>query len=93
MRGKWAEANGDMRIAREANAGTTIANGLLILADKIMDGKDKPEAPSAKPLAPIEGGASRKRGWSSLCSGWRGTFRFSRRPPCWRLAPALNRRP
>lgn len=34
-----------MRIAQEANAGTTIANEMLVLADKIMDGKETPKAP------------------------------------------------
>ena len=65
VRGKWdevAEANGGIRIAQEASAGTTIADELMILADKIKDGKETPEAASAKALALIEEGTSRKGG-------------------------------
>lgn len=65
VRGKWdevAEANGGIRIAQEASAGTTIANELMLLADKIKDGKETPEAASAKALALIEQGTSRKGG-------------------------------
>ena len=65
VRGKWdevAEANGGIRIAQEASAGTTIANELMLLADKIKDGKETPEAASAKALALIEQGTSRTGG-------------------------------
>ncbi len=65
VRGKWdevAEANGGIRIAQQASAGTTIANELMLLADKIKDGKETPEAASAKALALIEQGTSRKGG-------------------------------
>lgn len=61
VRGKWnevAEANGGIRIAQDAGAGTTIADELLILADKIKDGKETPEAARAKALALIEEGTS-----------------------------------
>jgi hypothetical protein len=65
VRQKWdavAEANGGIRIAQEASAGTTIANELMLLADAIKDGKQTPEAASAKALALIEEGTSRKGG-------------------------------
>ena len=57
-----AEANGGIRIAQEASAGTTIANELMLLADAIKDGKQTPESASAKALALIEEGTSRKGG-------------------------------
>lgn len=65
VRGKWdevAEANGGIRIAQEAGAGTTIANELMTLADKIKDGKETPEAASARALALIEEGTARSGG-------------------------------
>lgn len=65
VRGKWddvAAANGGIRIAQEASAGTTIANELMLLADAIKDGKETPEAASAKALALIEEGTARKGG-------------------------------
>jgi hypothetical protein len=65
VRRKWdavAEAHGGIRIAQEASAGTTIADDLLKLADAIKDGKQTPEAASAKALALIEEGTSRKGG-------------------------------
>jgi len=65
VRGKWDEvaiANGGIRIAQEPSAGTTIANELMTLADAIKDGKETPEAASAKALALIEDSTSRKGG-------------------------------
>lgn len=65
VRAKWdavAEANGGIRIAQEAGAGTAIANELLTLADAIKDGKQTSEAASAKAVALIEEGTSGKGG-------------------------------
>jgi hypothetical protein len=65
VRRKWeevAERTGGIRIAQEASAGTTIADELLMLADAIKDGKQNPEAASAKALALIEEGTSHKGG-------------------------------
>jgi hypothetical protein len=65
VRGKWedvAESNGGIRIAQEASAGTVIASELMTLADQIKDGKETPEAASAKAVALIEDGTSRKGG-------------------------------
>ena len=47
-----------IRIAQEPSAGTTIANELMTLADQIKDGKETPEAASAKAIALIEEGTS-----------------------------------
>jgi hypothetical protein len=65
VRAKWdevAKANGGIRIAQEAGAGTAIADELLILADKIKAGKQSPEAAAAQALALIEDGTARKGG-------------------------------
>ena len=61
VRGKWDEvaaANGGVRIAQEPSAGTTIADELLILADKIKDGKEDPAAARDKALALIAEGTA-----------------------------------
>lgn len=65
VRGKWdelAEANGGIRIEQEASAGTSIASELMILADKIKDGKANPQEASAQALALIAEGTARKGG-------------------------------
>lgn len=65
VRRQWdavAEANGGIRIAQEAQAGTTIAGELMALADAIKDGKETPEAASAKAVALIADNTARKGG-------------------------------
>ena len=65
VRRQWdavAEANGGIRIAQEAQAGTTIAGELMALADAIKDGKETSEAASAKAVALIADNTSRKGG-------------------------------
>jgi len=65
VRAKWdevAEANGGIRIEQEPGAGTAIANELLILADLIKEGKETPEAASAKAIAMIAEGTARHGG-------------------------------
>lgn len=65
VRAKWdevAEAGGGIRIAQEASIGTTIADELLILADKIKAGKESPEAAAEQALALIAEGTARGGG-------------------------------
>ena len=65
VRAKWdevAEANGGIRIEQEAGAGTAIADELLILADKIKDGKADPQQASAQAVALIAEGTARNGG-------------------------------
>lgn len=65
VRAKWgevAEAGDGIRIAQEANAGTTIADELLLLADKIKAGKESPEVAAEQALALIAEGTARDGG-------------------------------
>lgn len=65
VRSKWdevAEANGGIRIEQEASAGTSIATELMILADKIKDGKSDPQEASAQAIALIAEGTAHKGG-------------------------------
>lgn len=65
VRAKWAEvaaAQGGIRIAQEASAGTQIADELLILADLIKDGKTGVAEASAKAVAMIAEGTAQKGG-------------------------------
>ena len=65
VRAKWgelAETNGGIRIEQEASAGTSIANELMILADKIKDDKADPQEAREQALALIAEGTARKGG-------------------------------
>lgn len=65
VRAKWAEVaaeQGGIRIAQEAEVGTNIASELLTLADAIKDGKASVDEASAKAVALIAQGTSRKGG-------------------------------
>ena len=65
VRGKWDEvaaANGGVRIELEAEAGTTIAGELLMLADAIKDGTTTADEASAKAVALIAEGTARNGG-------------------------------
>ena len=65
VRGKWdevAKAQGGIRIAQEADVGTSIAGELLTLADAIKNGETTTQEASAKALALIEAGTVRSGG-------------------------------
>lgn len=65
IRAKWAEVaadQGGIRIAQKAEVGTNIASELLTLADAIKNGKTNVDEASAKAVAMIAQGTSRKGG-------------------------------
>ena len=65
IRAQWdaqADANGGITIAQEANYGTTIARDLLGMADAIQKGEMSSDDATAKALALITEGTTRKGG-------------------------------
>ncbi|MEM6858334.1 MAG: DUF6607 family protein [Pseudomonadota bacterium] len=65
IRDKWdavAEANGGIKIAQQADVGTTIAGELLQMADAIKNGETDAQSASEKAVALINEGTARKGG-------------------------------